>query len=138
MYLVSAIAAIVGLIAGIVVAAIAKKKEGVVYGKLDKAGVITNILLIPVYFALALFTTALSLFTAPGYAGILGILGWIICVIIAIAPLFSGLGLGFSVSLRKEGKSKLSFAAQFAGIAGSALSILLFLACYGNLLDSLN
>ena len=138
MYLVSIIAAIVALVAGILMAACSKKAEGVVYGKLDKAGRITNIVLIPVYIGLAIFITAVSIFTAPEYDGFLGILGWIVCVIIAIAPLFSGLGLGFSVALRKKGKSKQSFIVQFAGFAGSALSILLFVIFYGNLLSSLN
>ena len=45
MYLCTAIATIIGLIAGIILAASAKKAEGVTYGKLDKAGQITNIVL---------------------------------------------------------------------------------------------
>ena len=138
MYLYAALATIVALIAGIIMAARAKKADGVVYGKLDKAGRITNILLIPVYIALSIFCVVISLFTAPGYDGILGILGWVVCVIIASAPLSCGLGLGFSVSLRKKGESKKSFAVQFAGIAGCALSIIMFVVFYGNLLDSLN
>lgn len=138
MYLFAALAAIVATIVGIIMAARTKKAEGLIYGKLDKAGVVTNILLIPVYVILTLFCIALSLFTAPGYEGILGIVGWIVCVIIASAPLFCGIGLGLSVSLRKKGKSKQSFLVQFAGIAGSALSILLFVLCYDNLLSSLN
>ena len=138
MYLFAALAAIVATIVGIIMAARTRKAEGVIYGKLDKAGIVTNILLIPVYVILTLFCIALSLFTAPGYEGILGIVGWIVCVIIASAPLFCGIGLGLSVSLRKKGKSKQSFLVQFAGIAGSALSILLFVLCYDNLLSSLN
>ena len=138
MYLLAALAALAGLIAGIFLAVSAKKAEGLVYGKLDKVGLITNLLLIPLYGLLALFSVAISLFTAPGYEGFLGILGWIVCVIIAIPPLVSGLGLGFSVSLRKKGKSKQSFLVQFAGIAAFVLSIILFLTLYGNLLDSLN
>ena len=138
MYLVTIIAAIVALVAGILMAACSKKAEGVTYGKLDKVGRITNIVLIPVYIGLAIFTAAVSIFTAPGYDGFLGILGWIVCVIIAIAPLFSGLGLGFAVVLRKKGKSKQSFAVQFAGIAGFALSLALFIGNFGNLLASLN
>ena len=138
MYMYAAIGGLVGLIAGIILAAATKKADGVVYGKLDKAGLITNILLIPVYFVLSLFCCALSLFAYPEYDGFLGILGWIVCVIIASAPLICGLGIGFSASLRKKGRSKLSFMVQFAGVAGSALSIILFLLCYGNLLSSLN
>ena len=138
MHFVSVIAAIVALIAGICLAACTKKAEGIAYGKLDKAGLVLNILLIPVYCALAIFTIAISIFTAPRYDGFLGVLGMIVCVIIAAAPLFSGLGLGFSVALRKKGKSKQSFAVQFAGIAGFALSLALFIGNFGNLLASLN
>ena len=138
MYLFAALASIVALIVGIIIASRTKKADGVIYTKLDKAGVITNILLIPIYIGLSLFSIAISLFTAPGYDGLLGILGWIICIIIASAPLSCGLGLGFSASLRKKGKSKLSFIIQFAGVVGSALSIILFMLCYDNLLSSLN
>ena len=138
MYLLAAVSAIVALIAGIVLAARRKKEDGVVYSTLDKVGRITNILLIPVYIFFSLFITALSLFTRPGYDGFLAIIGWIVCVIIAIAPLSCGLGLGFSVALRKKGRSKLSFWVQFAGVASSALSFVLFLLFYGNLLAPLN
>ena len=138
MYLLAALATIAGLIAGIILAARTKKADGIVYGKLDNAGRISNILLIPVYVCLAIVCIGISLFTAPGHDGLLGILGWIVCIIIAAAPLFCGLGLGFSVSLRKKGKSKQSFLVQFAGVAACALSIILFLLFYGNLLDSLN
>ena len=138
MYLFAAVAAIVALIAGILLAACTKKAEGVVYGKLDKAGRITNVVLIPLYIFLAMFCIAISMFSNPDHGGFLEILGWIVCVIIASAPLSCGLGLGFSAFLRKKGRSKLSFILQFAGIAGSALSISLFMLFYGNLLKSLN
>ena len=134
----AAVAAIVALIAGILLAACTKKAEGVVYGRLDKAGRITNIVLIPLYIFLTMFCIAISMFSNPDHGGFLEILGWIVCVIIASAPLSCGLGLGFSASLRKKGRSKLSFILQFAGIAGSALSISLFMLFYGNLLKSLN
>lgn len=135
MYLFAAFAAVVALIAGIILATRTRKAEGLVYGKLDKAGQITNILLIPVYAVLSFFSIVLSVFTEPAYDGILG---WIVCILIASAPLSCGLGLGFSVSLRKKGRSKQSFIVQFAGLVGSALSILLFVLFYENLLASLN
>ena len=138
MYLFAAVAAIVALIAGILLAACTKKAEGVVYGRLDKAGRITNIVLIPLYIFLTMFCIAISMFSNPDHGGFLEILGWIVCIIIASAPLSCGLGLGFSAFLRKKGRSKLSFILQFAGIAGSALSISLFMLFYGNLLKSLN
>ena len=138
MYLLAALVTIASLVVGIVITVSSKKAEDITYGKLDKAGKITNILLIPVYIFLSIFCIVISMFTAPGYDGFLGIFGWIVCVIIASAPLTCGLGLGFSASLRKKGKSKLSFVIQFAGIAGCALSIILFLVFYDNLLSSLN
>ena len=138
MYLLAALATIISLIVGIVIAVRTKKADGLVYGKLDKAGRITNILLIPVYLVLSLLVIVFSVFTAPGHDGFLGILGWIVCVIIAAAPLSCGLGLGLSVSLRKQGRSKQSFLVQFAGFAGCALSLIMFLVFYGNLLDSIN
>ena len=65
-------------------------------------------------------------------------LSWLVCLIIAAAPASCGLGLGLSASMRKKGRSKLSFIAQFAGIAGCALGVILFVVFYGNLLASLN
>lgn len=138
MFLYTVIEAIVAVIAGIIIAACTKKTEGVVYGKLDKAGRITNILLIPVYCVLGLFCMALGFFSYPEYDGFMGILGWIVAILISSAPLFCFLGLGFSVALRKKGRSKHSFAVQFTGLAGCGLSVILFLAFYGNLLSSLN
>ena len=49
MYIYVFLVAISSLVAGIVIAARSKKVEGVVYGALDKVGIITNILLIPAY-----------------------------------------------------------------------------------------
>ena len=138
MYIVSALLAIVATIVAILMAACSKKADGVVYGKLDTTGRITNILLIPVYIALSTFTTVLSIFAYPNYDGFLGILGWIVVAIIAAAPLSCGLGLGFSVVLRKKGRSKQSFAMQFLGLAGVVLALILFFVFYDNLLSSLN
>lgn len=48
MYLYTTIEACIAVIAGILLAVCTKKADGVEYGKLDKAGRVTNILLIPV------------------------------------------------------------------------------------------
>ena len=48
MFIYFILAAIAGLIAGVVIAVRSKKAEGVVYGKLDNVGRVTNILLISV------------------------------------------------------------------------------------------
>ena len=138
MYLYVIIEAIVAVVAGLLIAICTKKADGVTYTKLDKVGRITNILLIPVYVCLSPLYLGLGLFSYTTHEGLLGILGWIVAIIVASAALFCGLGLGFSVAFRKKGKSKLSFAVQFAGFAGIALSLLLFFIFYGNLLSSIN
>ena len=138
MYLYTVVEAMVGIIAGLVIAIGTKKADGVIYGKLDKAGMITNILLIIVYACLLPLCLFLGMISNPKYDGFLGILGWIVAVVIASAALFCGLGLGFSVALRKKGRSKLSFAVQFAGVAGIGLTLAFYFIFTGNLLKYLN
>ena len=138
MFLYTTIEAIVAVVAGILIAVCTKKTDGVVYSKLDNAGRIINILLIPVYVCLAPLYMFLGMIANPRYDGILGILGWIVAIIMGSAALFCGLGLGFSVALRKKGKAKLSFAVQFAGVGGIGLTVILFFLFYGNLLRPLN
>ena len=55
MFLYTVLTALVGVVAGILLATRTKKVEGVIYGKLDKAGRITNIVMIPVYLFLSPF-----------------------------------------------------------------------------------
>ena len=138
MYLYTTVEAIVAVVAGILIAVCTKKADGVVYSKLDKAGRIINILLIPVYVCLAPMYLFLGMIANPRYDGFLGILGWIVSIIMASAALFCGIGLGLSVAFRKKGKSKLSFAVQFAGVGGIGLAVILFFLFYGNLLRPLN
>ena len=131
--------AIIGLVGGILLAVLTKKAEGLVYNKLDKIGIATNILLIPVYLSLSPLALALGMFSYPEYdTGILAVLGWIITVINASAMLFCGLGIGFSVSLRKKGKSKLSFVVQFAGLFGIGLTVINYIIFEDVLLSTLN
>lgn len=130
--------AIVAVIAGIVLAVSTKKAEGVVYGKLDKAGWITNILLLIVYVCLSPLYLGLGLFSYPNHDGFLGLLGWIVTVINASATMFCFPGLGLSVALRKKGRSKQSFAVQFAGFIGIGLTVGMYFLFAGNLLMSLN
>ena len=138
MYLYTTIEAWVAVIAGILLAVCTKKADGVEYGKLDKAGRVTNILLIPVYVCLLPLCLFLGMIANPQYDGFLGVLGWIVAIVMASAALFCGIGLGLSVAFRKRGKRKLSFAVQFAGLGGIGLTLLLFFVFYGNLLKPLN
>ena len=138
MFLYTTIEAAVAVIAGFLLAVCTKKAEDITYTKLDKAGRITNILLLLVYICLAPLYLFLAMIANPRYDGFLGILGWIVAVIMGSTPLFCCLGLGFSVSLRKKGKSRLSFTVQFAGVLGIAINLILFFLFYGNLLQPLN
>lgn len=138
MFLYTVSEAVFAVIAGIAIAVRAKKLDHVTYGKLDKAGRITNILLIPIYVCFSPVYLFLGMISSPAYTGILGILGWMVSVLIASATLFCGLGLGLSVALRKKGERKLSFAVQFLGLAAIGASILLYSIFEGNLLKSLN
>ena len=138
MYLYTTIEAIVAIVAGILIAACAKKADGVAYGKLDKIGRVTNILRLLFYVGFSYVYLFLGMIANPRYEGFLGILGWIVSVIMASAALFCGIGLGLSVAFRKKGRSKLSFAVQFAGVGGIGLTFLLFFLFYGNLLSPLN
>ena len=138
MYLYVVIEAIFGIIAGICIAVFTKKAEGVTYGKLDKIGIATNILLLLVYIRLCPVYLFLGMLSGPAYDGFLGLLGWIVSIINGSATLFVTLGLGFSVALRKKGKSKLSFIAQFAGLVGIGLTVGLYCLFAGNLLRFLN
>lgn len=138
MFLYTVFAVIAGIVGGILLAIRTKKSENIHYGKLDKAGRVTNIVLLPVYLIFLPFCMFLGFLSSPAYEGFLGIIGWIVSMIIASAPSVCWLGLGFSVALRKQGKSKLSFAVQFAGFLGVGLTFLLFAVFYGNLLSSLN
>ena len=112
MYLYIVIVAIVAVITGLILALCTKKAEGVVYGKLEIAGRISNIVLIPVYAVLSKFCMGIGIFRYPGYEGFLRILGWIVAVIIPSAPLFCFCGLGLSAALRK--KAKVSRALPFS------------------------
>lgn len=139
MYLYFAFAAVVGLVAGIVIAVGTKKAEGVVYGVLDKVGSVVNILLIPAYLITGTFCWILVMLCyAPTGEGVMAVVAWILAVIGATGPAFCGLGLGASVALRKKGKSKASFLAQFAGVAGLGVTFLFFVLFYGNLFATLN
>ena len=138
MFLYISIGAAVAVIAGILLAVCTKKAEDVTYTKLDKAGRITNILLIPIYVCLAPLCMFLGMIARPSYDGFLGILGWIVAIIMGSTALFCGLGLGFSVALRKKGKSRQSFTVQFSGVLGIAINLILFFLFYGNLLRPLN
>lgn len=138
MALYTIIEAIAGIVVGIIIAVRTRKAEGVTYGKLDKICKATNILLIPAYILLAPVYLLLGMLSEPSCEGFLGVIGAIIGMISASAALFCSLGLGFSVALRKQGRSTLSFIVQFAGFVGIALTIVLYGVFAGSLLTTIN
>ena len=138
MFIYTALATLASIIAAIVIAVRTKKAEGVTYGKLDKICKATNILLILAYTLLAPVYLFLGMLSEPRCEGFWGVIGAIIGMISASAALFCSLGLGFSVALRKQGRSKLSFIVQFAGLVGIALTIVLYGVFAGSLLTTIN
>ena len=138
MYLYTIIEAVIAVVAGILIAVCTKRADCVTYGKLDKIGRVTNILLLLFYVGFSFFYLFLGMIANPRYDGFLGVLGWIVSIIMASAALFCGIGLGLSVAFRKRGRSKLSFAVQFAGMGGIGLTVILFFLFYGNLLRPIN
>ena len=139
MFLYTVIEAIVAVVAGILIAKRTNKEDGLSSNiKIDKIGKITNIILLVVYVVASPFYLFLGMISTTDYKGFLGIVGWIVAIIIASAALFCGLGLGFSVALRKKGKSKESFIVQFTGLFGIILTFSLFMIFYGNLLSNIN
>ena len=91
MYLYTVVEAVVAVVAGILIAVCTKKAEGVTYGKLDKAGRITNILLLLLYVGISFLYLFLGMIANPRYDGFLGILGWIVSILMASAALFCGI-----------------------------------------------
>ena len=129
---------IAGILSFILLGSLTKKADGVVYNNLDNVGRITNIVLTIAYVFISPLYLFLGLISNPAHEGFLGVIGWIISFLNASTALFCGLGLGLSVYFRKKGKSKLSFAVQFAGVGGIGLTVILFFLFYGNLLRPIN
>lgn len=127
-------AAIIGVLAGLGLAFFSQKDEGLKYGKLDKAGIFTNIILALVYLCAAPMYMYLGITARPALDGFPGIVGWVVSFIIASTAPVAFVGLGLSVLLRKHGMSKQSFALQFLGLGAIALCLLLTWCCTGSLL----
>lgn len=138
MFLYVVLAALVGVAGGILLSVLIKRKEGVVYGAIDKVGLITNIVLATAYTVFAPFYMFLGMICEPHKEGFLWLVGLIISLICGSAALVAGVGIGGSVALRRRGKRILSFLVQFAGVAAIALTFVLYAIFVGNLLSPLN
>ena len=138
MFLYTTLSALVGVIIALVLTIRTKRADDIVYCALDKMGIATNAALVLLYLCFTPVYLFIGMICEPAYDGLLGIVGWIVSLIIASTSFFCSLGLGLSVSLRRRGISGRSFAAQFMGLASAAVSLVLFVLFYGNLLDTLN
>lgn len=138
MFLYVILEALVGAIAGVLLATRTKKEATVCYGGLDKFGRFTNILLLIAYLCSAPVYMFIGMICAPAQDGAMGIVGWIISIVCASAAFFCFLGLGLSVKWRKMGMSSKSFAVQFMGVISIALTVALYMLFEGTLLQTLN
>ena len=130
--------ALVGIIGGILIAKRTRQARGVKYNKLDQAGRVTNVLLTILYVIASPLYLFLGMISEPRGEGLLIVLGGLVSAIAASAAMLAGLGIGASVALRKKGRSGLSFAVQFAGVVGIALTVLLYSVFTGSLISPLN
>lgn len=138
MYLYSVLTVPAGILAALLIALLTKKAENVTYTGLDNASRFFNVLMAIVYACMAPMIILLGSLSEPAQTGIAGIIGRILGILIASAPLLCGVGLGLSVALRKKGKTKAGFAVQFIGAASIVLSIVLYAVFAGSLLQTLN
>ena len=138
MYLYVIFCVVAGIVSFILLATLTKKPDEVVYNSLDNAGKITNVVLTVAYVLLSPLYLFLGLISCPAHQGFLGVIGWVVSILNASAPLFCGLGLGLSVTYRKKGKSKLSFYIQFLGLVAIAFTVISYCVFVGNLLQTLN
>ena len=106
---------------------------------IGKVGIVTNILLIPAYIVVSVFCLFLVMLGMnPDGEGFMLVVSVLVSAIASTGPAIWGLGLGASVALRRKGKSKLSFWVQFAGVAGLAFFMLLYVLVADTLFASLN
>lgn len=118
---------IAGIAAGIILVVRARKTEAGTYTVLDKISMVTNVVLCIVYFPLSLIMLLMASITGTGLNASLvqDILAYIFAGLIAATPIYCGIALGMSVSLRRKGKSVAGFLIQFAGFIGIILLILI-------------
>ena len=138
MFAYTVIAALCGIAAGVLLTVLTKKENTVKYGALDKAGVITNIVLTAVYTCTAPFYMFIGMISTAHQGGFFGFIGWVISIICASAALFAGLGIGLSVALRKKGRRILSFIVQFSGVCAIACTFIFYFVFVGTLISPLN
>ena len=118
---------IAGVAIGILIAVRARKIEAAVPTALDRVSLVTNIILIPVYLILSILMMFMALITGTSYgaSSVQNIFAEVFSFVIAAAPIYCGIALGLSVSLRRKGRSLAGFLVQFAGFGGILVLVLI-------------
>ena len=118
---------IAGVAIGILIAVRARKIEAAVPTALDRVSLVINITLIPVYLILSILMMFMALITGTSYgaSSLQEIFAEVFSFVIAAAPIYCGIALGLSVSLRRKGRSLAGFLVQFAGFGGILVLVLI-------------
>ena len=118
---------IAGVAIGILLAVRARKIEAAVPTALDRVSLVINITLIPVYLILSILMMFMALITGTSYgaSSVQAIFAEVFSFVIAAAPIYCGIALGLSVSLRRKGRSLAGFLVQFAGFGGILVLVLI-------------
>ena len=118
---------VAGVAIGILLAVRARKIKAAVPTALDRVSLVINITLIPVYLILSILMMFMALITGTSYgaSSVQKIFAEIFSFVIAAAPIYCGIALGLSVSLRRKGRSLAGFLVQFAGFGGILVLVLI-------------
>lgn len=118
---------IAGVAIGILITVRARKIEAAVPTALDRVSLVINITLIPVYLILSILMMFMALITGTSYgaSSLQEIFAEVFSFVIAAAPIYCGIALGLSVSLRRKGRSLAGFLVQFAGFGGILVLVLI-------------
>lgn len=118
---------VAGAAVGILLAVRAPKGEVAVPTALDRVSLVTNIALIPVYAIFSVLMLFMAAITEAKYGvgPTLEFFARMLSFVIAAAPIYCGIALGMSVSLRKKGRSLAGFLVQFAGFGGFLMLLLI-------------
>ena len=118
---------VAGVAIGILLAVRARKIEAAVPTALDRVSLVINITLIPVYLILSILMMFMALITGTSYgaSSLQEIFAEVFSFVIAAAPIYCGIALGLSVSLRRKGRSLAGFLVQFAGFGGILVLVLI-------------
>lgn len=130
----SFIALPIAIVIGLGMVILTKRNKKLKLNSLDKVGIFTNIILIPIYFLMSSFAAVLAMAEIPIPEGLSlpYIVGEILLFFIACTPIVCGFSLGLAVRFRRFGRSKQSFLIQFFGATWFAVANLIYEIAYAS------